>query len=90
MPLKNTIFDFLSVAKVMKKLSFYFLLIIFLVACNSTKHVAKKEFMLNKNIIFIDSVKTGGADLQKYILQKPNYRLLGSSYWFVFTQFREP
>ena len=77
MPLKNTIFDFLSVAKVMKKLSFYFLLITFLVSCNSTKHVAEKEFMLNKNIIFIDSVKTGGADLQKYILQKPNSRLLG-------------
>ncbi len=33
--------------------------------------------MLIKNDIFIDSVKTQGADLQKYILQKPNPRFLG-------------
>ena len=33
--------------------------------------------MLNENYIFIDSVKTKGAELQKYILQKPNPRFLG-------------
>ena len=33
--------------------------------------------MLTQNYIFIDSAKTNGTDLQKYILQKPNQRLLG-------------
>jgi outer membrane translocation and assembly module TamA len=75
--LKNAIFDFLCSAKIMKKISFYFLLIIFLVSCNSTKHVTEGELMLNENYIFIDSLKTKSADLQKYILQKPNPRFLG-------------
>ncbi|PQJ82866.1 translocation and assembly module lipoprotein TamL [Polaribacter glomeratus] len=61
----------------MKKISFYFLLIIFFVSCNSTKHVTEGEHMLNDNYIFIDSIKTKGTDLQKYILQKPNPRFLG-------------
>ena len=76
-PLKNTIFDFLWSAKIMKKLSFYFLFVLFLVACNSTKHVMEGEHLLRKNYILIDSVKTKGTDLQKYILQKPNPRFIG-------------
>ncbi len=61
----------------MKKLSFYFLLIVFLVSCNSTKHVADEEHMLKENYFFIDSVKTNAPELQKYVLQKPNPRFLG-------------
>jgi outer membrane translocation and assembly module TamA len=76
-PLKNTIFDFLWSAKIMKKLSFYFLFIVFLVACNSTKHVTDGEHLLIKNYILIDSTKTKGTELQKYILQKPNPRFIG-------------
>ncbi|QOD62463.1 BamA/TamA family outer membrane protein [Polaribacter haliotis] len=60
----------------MKKFSFYFLLVLILVACNSTKHVAENEHMLTQNYIFVDSVKDKSSDLQKYILQKPNPRLL--------------
>lgn len=48
-----------------------------MVSCNSTKHVTEGELMLNENYIFIDSLKTKSADLQKYILQKPNPRFLG-------------
>lgn len=33
--------------------------------------------MLAKNYIFIDSVKTKGTELQKYILQKPNPHFIG-------------
>jgi outer membrane protein assembly factor BamA len=76
-PLKNTIFEFLCSAKIMKKLSFYFLLIVFLVSCNSTKHVADEEYMLKENYFFIDSAKTNAPELQKYVLQKPNPRFLG-------------
>jgi hypothetical protein len=76
-PLKNTIFDFLCSAKIMKKLLFSFLLIFFLVSCNSTKHVAEKEQLLTQNYFYIDSVKTNATELQKYVLQKPNPRFLG-------------
>ncbi len=61
----------------MKKTSFYFLLSIFLVSCNSTKHVAEDEHMLKQNYFFIDSVQTNASELQKYVLQKPNPRFLG-------------
>ena len=76
MPAKNTIFDFDSSAKVMKKLSFSFLLVIIFISCNSTKHVAEDEHMLTRNYIFIDHVENKRSDLQKYILQKPNPRFL--------------
>ncbi|AUC86686.1 hypothetical protein CW731_08710 [Polaribacter sp. ALD11] len=62
----------------MKKLSFCFLLILFFAACNSTKHVAENEHMLTQNYIFIDSVRDKSAALEKYILQKPNPKLLGA------------
>jgi outer membrane protein assembly factor BamA len=75
-PAKNTIFDFDSTAKVMKKLSFSFLLIIIFVSCNSTKRVAENEHMLMQNYVFVDSAKIKSNDLQKYILQKPNPRFL--------------
>lgn len=62
----------------MKNLSFYFLLTLFLVACNSTKHVAENEHMLTQNYIFVDSIRDKSAELEKYILQKPNPKLLGA------------
>ncbi|MGJ8745585.1 BamA/TamA family outer membrane protein [Polaribacter sp.] len=61
----------------MKKLSFYFLIVLVLVACNSTKHVAEDELMLTNNYIYIDSVKYKKNNLQKYVIQKPNVKLLG-------------
>ena len=61
----------------MKKFSYSFLLLLFFAACNSTKHVPDGEFLLTKNHIYIDSTKVTGADLQKYILQKPNNSILG-------------
>jgi outer membrane translocation and assembly module TamA len=65
-------------AKVMKKLSFYFLLILFFVACNSTKHIVENEHMLKQNYIFLDSVRDNSAELEKYILQKSNAKFLGA------------
>jgi outer membrane translocation and assembly module TamA len=64
-------------AKVMKKLLFYFLLILFLVACNSTKHVAKGDHRLVQNYVYIDSIRDKSALLEKYILQKPNLKPIG-------------
>ena len=61
----------------MKKLTCYFLLILFLISCNSTEHVIDGQYLLTKNLIVIDSTKTSGTELQKYILQKPNSKFLG-------------
>ena len=61
----------------MKKLLFYFLLVLFLAACNSIKHVAEDEHMLVKNYIFVDSVRDKSAKLEKYLLQSPNNKRIG-------------
>jgi outer membrane translocation and assembly module TamA len=64
-------------AKVMKKLPFYFLLILFFSACNSTKYIIEKESMLTQNYIIVDSIRDNNTELEKYILQKPNTKFLG-------------
>lgn len=61
----------------MKKLVFCFLLLLFLVACNATKHVAAGAHLLEQNYIFVDSVRDKSAALEKYILQKPNPKPIG-------------
>jgi hypothetical protein len=65
-------------AKVMKKLPFYFLLILFFSACNATKYIGEKESILTQNYIFVDSVRDNNTELEKYILQKPNTKFLGA------------
>lgn len=75
--MKYTIFDIECVAKIMKKLTFFFLLAVFFASCNSTKHVAEGSFMLKENVIFIDSVKSKSSNLEKYVLQKPNSHVIG-------------
>ncbi len=88
--MKNTIFGIISVAKIMKKLAFFFLLTVFFAACDSTKRVAEKEFLLRENLLFIDSVKSKSGDLGKYILQKPNNRLLGLPFELYFYNLGNP
>jgi outer membrane translocation and assembly module TamA len=83
-PSKNTIFETNSVANLMKKLSFYFLLFILFVSCNSTKHVAEDKHMLTQNYIFVDSVKNKSSELQKYVLQKRNPRFLNLPFGLYF------
>lgn len=75
-PSKNTIFDFDSIAKLMKKLFLSFLSVLIFISCNSTKQVAENEHMLTQNYIYIDGVRNKSSDLQKYILQKPNSKFL--------------
>ncbi|MGY0408626.1 MAG: BamA/TamA family outer membrane protein, partial [Polaribacter sp.] len=65
-------------ANVMKKLSYCFLLLLILASCNSTKHVAEGKYLLTKNYIMVDSTKEKSIELQKYVLQKPNSRILGT------------
>lgn len=83
-PWKNTIFETNSFANLMKKLSLFFFLFILFASCNSTKHVAEKEYLLTKNYIYVDSVKNTSGELQKYVLQKPNPRFLGLPFGLYF------
>jgi hypothetical protein len=46
-------------------------------SCNSVKRVAEKEQLLKMATILIDGKKNRDLDLNNYILQKPNSRLLG-------------
>jgi outer membrane translocation and assembly module TamA len=88
--MKNTIFGIITVAKIMKKLAFYFLLTVFFTSCDSTKRVAEGKHMLRENVLFIDSVESKSGDLEKYILQKPNNRLLGIPFELYFYNLGDP
>ena len=48
---------------------------IFLYSCNSVKRVPKDQFLLTKNTIYVDSVKTGSVKLYNQLYQKPNAKL---------------
>lgn len=61
----------------MKKLAIYLLLLFFLGACSTTKHVPENEQLLSKNIVYIDSLKKSESKLSSLLLQKPNARALG-------------
>ena len=88
--MKNTIFGIITVAKIMKKLAFYFLLTVFFASCDATKRVAEGKHLLRENILFIDSIKSKSGDLEKYILQKPNNRLIGLPFGLYFYNLGNP
>ncbi|MCX2763097.1 BamA/TamA family outer membrane protein [Aquimarina muelleri] len=50
---------------------------IFLFSCNAIKRVKEQEFLLEKNTIFVDSIKSKDSKLYNQISQKPNTKLLG-------------
>ena len=61
----------------MKKLSFYFLLILIFNSCSTIKHVPDNELLLAKNTIIVDEKKTSkekilnffyNAKTQKYLV----------------------
>ncbi len=60
----------------MKKLSIFFLLFAVLVSCNPVKRVLENEHLLTKNTVYIDSVKNRNSEAEKYILQKPNKKII--------------
>jgi hypothetical protein len=61
----------------MKKLPFYFLIVIILASCNAVKWIPANEHLLTQSTIYIDSTKTSNAALTKFIIQKPNTKTLG-------------
>ncbi len=59
------------------KILFITLTTIFLFSCNAIKRVPDNEYLLQKNQIFIDSVKTNDIKLKNQLYQKSNTKLLG-------------
>ncbi|MDO6745368.1 BamA/TamA family outer membrane protein [Tenacibaculum soleae] len=63
--------------KLMKKLSFFFLLVILFSSCNTIKYVNKNELLLAKNTVYIDSIKNSSENITELLLQRPNAKALG-------------
>ncbi|WP_109299794.1 BamA/TamA family outer membrane protein [Aquimarina sp. AU474] len=59
------------------KILFITLTTIFLISCNAVKRVQENEYLLEKNQIFVDSVKTNDVKLENQLIQKRNTRPLG-------------
>ena len=64
--------------KLMKKLSFYLLIVLIISSCNSVKRVAENEYLLKSSTIIIDGKKNTNSELNDYVLQKPNSKILGA------------
>ena len=58
----------------MKKLSFYFLLLVIFGSCSTIKYVKENEQLLVKNTIYVDSVKTSDNELNELLIQRPNQK----------------
>ncbi len=61
----------------MKKLSFFFLLVVLFNSCSTIKHVKENELLLTKNTVFIDSIKNTSENINELLLQRPNAKALG-------------
>ncbi|MGY5351746.1 translocation and assembly module lipoprotein TamL [Wenyingzhuangia sp. IMCC45533] len=65
----------------MKTVINYFLIFIVVIfsftSCNTTKYVKENEQLLEQNIINIDGEKNSDQELNSYIIQRPNTKLLG-------------
>jgi len=61
----------------MKKVSFYFFIILIISSCNSVKRVPEKELLLKTTTILVDGKKNRNLELNDYVIQKPNSKLLG-------------
>lgn len=61
----------------MKKLSFIFLLIIFVSSCKSIKRLTPEELLLTKNYVFVDQKKNKDKKITELISLNPNTKTLG-------------
>ncbi|WP_281990858.1 BamA/TamA family outer membrane protein [Aquimarina aggregata] len=50
---------------------------IFLISCNAVKRVKESEHLLEKNLIFVDSIESKDIKLSNQLLQQPNSRPAG-------------
>ncbi len=55
----------------------YLILVTFITSCNPTKYVPDNKYLIKKLTIDIDNRKIEKKDLENYIKQKPNKKILG-------------
>ena len=53
------------------------MLLVFLSACTTIRHVPEDELLLKANNVYIDSVKTNARKINELLLQRPNAKSLG-------------
>ena len=61
----------------MKKLSFFLIIILLLVSCNTVKRVGENEHLLTDVAVFVDSLKNKDENITRFVIQKPNTKTLG-------------
>ncbi|MGB1042213.1 MAG: hypothetical protein ACPGU6_02380, partial [Tenacibaculum sp.] len=61
----------------MKKLSFFFLLVVLFSSCSTIKYVKDNELLLAKNTVYVDSVKSTNENITELLMQRPNAKALG-------------
>ncbi|WP_299160377.1 BamA/TamA family outer membrane protein [uncultured Tenacibaculum sp.] len=61
----------------MKKLSFFFLLVVLFSSCSTIKYVKENELLLTKNIVYVDSTKNSSENITELLRQRPNAKALG-------------
>ncbi|MBA6155840.1 BamA/TamA family outer membrane protein [Tenacibaculum sp. S7007] len=61
----------------MKKLSFFFLLVVLFSSCSTIKYVKENELLLAKNTVFVDSTKNNSENITELLMQRPNAKALG-------------
>lgn len=54
-----------------------YLILIFFASCNITRNVPDERYLLNKSNFIIDSKDIKEGDIESYLRQKPNKRILG-------------
>ncbi|WGH74958.1 BamA/TamA family outer membrane protein [Tenacibaculum tangerinum] len=74
----------------MKKLSFFFLLVVLFSSCSTIKYVKENELLLTKNTVYIDSVKNSSENITELLMQRPNAKALGMPLSLYFYNFGNP
>lgn len=59
------------------KIVLFILLLVILISCNVVKHVPDGEYLLERNTILVNDKQNSSLELQSYLQQKPNQRILG-------------
>ena len=59
------------------KIVLFLLLLAILISCNVTKHVAKGEYLLEKNTVTVNDKIESSPEVLSYLQQRPNQKVLG-------------
>ncbi|QKX05529.1 BamA/TamA family outer membrane protein [Aquimarina sp. TRL1] len=63
--------------KILTKILFISVTFIFFISCSAIKNIPEDDFLLSKNEIFEDSIKTNKSSLYNQLYQTPNEKILG-------------